>query len=323
MRLIDNQIAKTCTSPVRKLLVDTHTAIINIAPERAAEFEKKFQSFTIEYLDDDGFVADVDSETKHIRISTGAFELLWVLAYVHFQYYTQVIQKIGCEKEIEVSPDHLSGMLPGIDLLDWAMDRLLKHLNWKKNGGQKPNKIPWPPGLPSPLSSLDGSSDEGIASELTRGSIAVLIHHELAHIALGHSGHSEIDPEKDADAHAWDWILGSNQTGGDAAEVKRMLILINATLAGVAADIRLQQNTLIGHPRNIDRLSSLLSRFELDSIDVGYAFAFSILQFHTGFSGNSFATPGVVYENFRDVFDAIADHISAFETVMKQKNKGR
>jgi hypothetical protein len=317
MRVIENQIVERTDSPVKGLLNDLHLAIINIAPERSSEFDDKFKFFTIEYLDDDGFVADVDSEKNYIRVSTGAVELLWVLAYAHFQYYTQVIQKVGCENEIEISSDHLSGMLPAIDLLEWAMNRFLKFLEWKRNGGIRPDTNRWPTELPSPLSSSDDSSDVGIASELARGSIAVLIHHELAHIALGHVGASEIESERDADFHAWDWILDSNQTGGDKAEVKRMLILINATLAGVAADIRLKRNTLIGHPRNIDRLSNLLSRFDLDPNDVAYAFAFSILQFHTGFSGNSFATPGVIHESFRDAFEEIANHISKFDTEMR------
>lgn len=230
MRVIENKILETTNSPVKGILNDLHLAIINIAPERASEFDEKFKSFTIEYLDDDAFVADVDSITKHIRVSTGAVELLWVLAYAHFQYYTQVIQKVGCENEIEIGSDHLSGMLPAIALLDWAMGRLLKYLEWKIKGGIRPDTNSWPLELPSPLSSSDNSSDAGIASELTLGSIAVLIHHELAHIALGHVGASEIESERDADFYAWDWILDSNQTGGDAAEVKRMLILINATL---------------------------------------------------------------------------------------------
>jgi hypothetical protein len=318
MRVIDNQIAKTCTSPVRELLRDTHTAIINIAQERADEFDEKFKAFTIEYLDDDEFIVDVQIETKHIRISTGAFEILWVLAYVHFQYYTQVIQKVGFEQEIKVERDHLSGMLPAIDLLDWVMNRLFRHLECRRNGRPKPERCPWPTNLPSPLSSSDDNSDEGVASELTRGSVAALIHHELAHIALEHSGISEIDSERDADIHSWDWILASHHTGGDDAEVKRFLILINAYLVGVAADIRLNRNTLIGHPRSIDRLSNLLARFDLHPDDVAYAFAFSILQFHTGFSGQSFATPGVVHNNFREAFDAIADHISRFETITKR-----
>ena len=125
MRVIENKILETTNSPVKGILNDLHLAIINIAPERASEFDEKFKSFTIEYLDDDAFVADVDSITKHIRVSTGAVELLWVLAYAHFQYYTQVIQKVGCENEIEIGSDHLSGMLPAIALLDWAMGRLL------------------------------------------------------------------------------------------------------------------------------------------------------------------------------------------------------
>jgi len=314
MRVIENTIAESSQSPVRELLRDVHTAIINIAPERAVEFEEKFNSFTVEYLDDDDYVANVQIERKHIKITTGAFELLWVLAYVHFQYYTQVIQKIGCEQETKVGPEHLSKMGPAIELLDWAMNRLLKHLEWREFGGPKPEKTPWPKGLPSPLTSTGDSSDEGVASELTRGSIAAIIHHELAHIALQHSGLSEIDSERDADIHSWDWILDSDQTGGDSAEVKRYLILISANLAGVAADIRLNRNTLISHPRNIDRLSNLLARFDLHPDDVAYAFAYAILQFHTGFTDQPFGTTGVGYTSFRAAFEAIADHISRFET---------
>ena len=314
MRIIENQITETTESPTRKLLRDVHTAIINIAPERAEEFDEKFTSFTIEYLDDDKFIADVQIETKHIRLSTGAFELLWVLAYTHFQYY-KIIQKVGCENEVEVGPGHLSEMQPAINLLEWAMTRQLKYMEWRENGGQKPEKNPWPAGLPSPLSSSDDLSDEGVANEFTRGAIAALIHHELAHIALKHTGPSEIDSEKDADSHSWDWVLDSNQSGGDAAELKRILMLIHANLVGVAIDIRLGRNTLISHPRNIDRLSSLLARFELDPNDLTYAFCLSILQFHTGFTDHSYRTPGVEHKSFKDAFEGIADHISKFKTV--------
>ncbi|MEI7909441.1 MAG: phage exclusion protein Lit family protein [Verrucomicrobiota bacterium] len=314
MRIIENKIIETTQSPIKGLLNDLHPAIINIAPERAAEFDEKFNSFTIEYLDDDEYIANVQIESKHIKISTGAFELLWVLAYAHFQYYYKVIQKIGCEEEIEIGPDHLSEMLPAIDLLNWAMNRHFNHLEWRRNGGKKPERNPWPTNLPSLLSSSDDLSDEAVASEFTRGAVAALIHHELAHIELGHSGSSEIDPEKDADAHSWDWILGSKDTGGDAAELKRILMLIHAALVGVAVDTRLKRNTLIGHPRNIDRLSNLLGRFELDPNDLAYAFCLTILQFHSGFTDHKFGTPGIEYASFQDAFEAIADYISTFET---------
>ncbi len=314
MRVIENQIAETTHSPTKELLRDVHTAIINIAPERAAEFHKKFDSFTIEYLDDDEFIANVRNESKHIKLSTGAMELLWVLAYVHFQYYYKILQKIGCETETEVRGEQLAQIQPAIELLEWVMNRHLKLLEWKQNGGTKPERNLWPEKLPSPLSSKNDEDDEAVASEFTRGAVAALIHHELAHIALGHSGKSEIDPEKDADAHSWDWILGSNNTGGDAAELKRILMLIHAALVGVAVDIRLNRNTLIGHPRNIDRLANLLGRFDLDSNDLAYAFCLTILQFHTGFTAHSFRTPGVEYASFHKAFEAIADHISKFET---------
>lgn len=318
MRVIENQIAATSQSPLRGLLRDIHTAIINIAPERSTEFDEKFKLFTIEYLDDDDFIADVDCETNYIRISTGTLEVLWVLAYAHFQYYTQVVQKVGCETETEVGPSHLSGMLPAFDLLSWAMERLIKYVEWHEHGGSKPERSPWPANLPSPLSSSDAFSDEGVASELTRGSLAALIHHELAHIALGHSGPSEIDSERDADMHSWDWIRDAMGSRSDKADLKRILIILNPLLLGVAIDIRLKRNTLGSHPRNIDRLSNFLSYSDLDPQDLAYAFALTILQFHTGLTGDAYRTHGVVYENFRDAFEAIADHISRFETITKQ-----
>jgi hypothetical protein len=208
-------------------------------------------------------------------------------------------------------------MQPSIALLDWGMNRHLSYLEWRRNGSKKPERSPWPATLPSPLSSTADTSDEGVASEFTRGAVAAIIHHELAHIALGHSGKSEIDPEKDADIHSWEWILGSRETGGDKAELKRILMLIHSTLAGVAVDIRLTRNTLISHPRNIDRLSNLLARFELDPNDLAYAFCLAILQFHTGFTDHRFETPGVEYASFKEAFDSIADHISKFETETK------
>lgn len=290
-------------SPIGKVFFGIPAALINIAPEQIEIFTKIHSDFTLNFIEDSKWTLNVDTEKKLIKISSASLELLWVQCLLHFRFYS-VYQRTDISKQTPIALQESDKIIESQELMDWILNKI-----WN-NGPEG-----WPEGLASPLTETTFDCDEATATELAIGAAAVLIHHELAHIALGHSGSSEIDCERDADAFAWDWILEKEDSISVGQGVKRILIMIEAYLLQLAHDIRNENNVLIGHPRGVDRLVNLLERFEFNANDIAYAYPFAIIQLHLGVTSNPTEIRGVTCRTFRDGLEMLIEHIAAFDTV--------
>jgi Peptidase U49 len=304
MRTIENASLQTMSSPARLILDSLHRALINIAPEREAEFNSQFPEFTIQYIDDDNFTININTPSKLITISSFVAEFLWVSAYSHFVFYREIFQGQKFKNRKEISLECTPRLKTAMELLSWGTDKLLG-----KSVG------PWPTGLPQPNFYVDHASDERIADEFAMGATACLIHHELAHLHLQHSGKSTIDIEREADANAWEWVLGTNIDLESKAGKKRLLLLTHAYSPAVIKDIHNGYTTLLTHPRSIDRVFNLLSRVNTPKNHIAYAFAFAAFHLHLENSKKGLPQQNAAYDTIAESLEAVINHISFFPTI--------
>ena len=115
----------------------------------------------------------------------------------------------------EIDPRADPDVRAALDLLRWA-------IICQKSNDTGDN---WPEGQPFPV---ENPSDGVInaANELCLVTCAFILHHELAHIRLVHSGNVEttvsLAQEKEADIEATDWMFGDVELSGPVF-TKRML----------------------------------------------------------------------------------------------------
>lgn len=300
---IDSSSIDKNSSPLKLLLKDLPRALVNIAPERGSDFVDLHPDFRLVLLDDKRWTLKVSPQKKEIHFDVFVLEYLWVLAYVHFRYYTKVIQPLEFDQKIEIKLSDYPELEPDLRLLDWAMDLRIGF-----------SKALWPHALPHPDCSDKHDSDNNVASEIALGAAAFMLHHKFAHLALEHHGTSEVQIENEADAFAWDWALDSFKTDNCGKFQKRMLLCLHSTLQGVARDVRLREASIVTHPRYIDRATNLLARYDIDPNSLPFAMAFSTIHFYTVFSERRMDTPAEGFDSFKEAFEWIADFVSKYSS---------
>lgn len=280
---------------------DLHQSLIRIAPERESLFDKKYKDFTLIYLDCDDWILNVQTGKKEIQLSSFVVEFLWASAYAHYNFYYKIFcsEEYGSQKELRVSD--FPEIQPSLDLLEWAVYKLTKNV-W----------CDWPDHLPQPTPNPEKLSDENVASEFARGAVAAYLHHELAHIALGHNGPSRIDTEKAADAYAWRWILGDRRDYDAGDLTKRILMLVHAFSIPIIIDIHKGCLVTGNHPLSVERLSRKLHDYQVPENHVAYAYAFSTLHCHVESSQYPMPKQDKPYNSFKESFDAVINHILTF-----------
>lgn len=287
MRIIENTSLMTMQSPARAVLDLFHRTIVNIAPERQAEFDTLFPAFTIEYLDSHKWILHVDTATRHIQVSSFVIEFLWATAYAHLVFYIDVFQGKQVKTRQEISLRETPRLCGALDLLKWAIEKLVNQ-----------EASEWPADLPKPQFRPGFASDEDVADEFTLGAAACLMHHEFGHIALQHTGSSTIEIERDADAYTWDWILGKGIGLNSSPGKKRLLLLTHAYSTSVIRDIHLGVTFLGSHPRSIDRLANLFSRWNVPDNHIAVSFAFSTFYLHLQHSPKPLPPQQAAYDSF-------------------------
>lgn len=298
MRILNDNVLASMDSPIKWTFKNIHNAIINIAPEKRAQFESEHNDFVLEYLDSPEWICEVVIESKHIKISRGVVELLWCLAYAHIVLYCKKIGgnkfEPGARIDLTTDPDILAGM----QLMIWALNNLF-HPHLRKR---------WPVDLPEPTENPQHGSWIHIGNEFCLCAVAYIIHHELAHIRLKHNAYIEsIEQERDADYEASDWIMDGT-ISDELVFTKRMLGISLALQALTIRGIYTGRFSSNSHPRSFDRLYNTLSRYLTDDDHVIYAITAIALQLHMQ-GAKIVGEPGIyddVQQCFNDYIEKLA-----------------
>ena len=180
----------------------------------------------------------------------------------------------------------------------------------------------WPSGLPTPQKTPAKESDENVADELCLVTCAFLLHHELAHIRLGHSAdvtdEVSMAQEKEADNEAADWLLGGVDVESPLF-VKRMLGIVQANLMMTALDLYAGKFGGKTHPYSFDRLTSLLNRFLGSERHVAKALAFAVLDLHFNNSGRKMKQKA--FDGPEEALEALCNQLA--EEIKSRKPKAK
>ena len=291
------------SSPIKDVMAFLHRALANISPERNSEFETTYAHFTLEYLDTPKWVCCVDPKTRrHISLSRRVVEVMWCASYAYMVLYMKEIQgkEITSPKEIDLHKD--LEIDQGMKVLKWAYE------NWI-NGEDKP----WPADLPQPVSAPETGSFLQVANELCLCSMAFILHHELAHIRLGHDPSArDLDDERQADYSAAEWIMQSSLREDDPMFIKRALGIAIALEVLTSWGIYTKNFGGNTHPPSYDRMIHTLRRFAHDNNHVVWAVVVAALKLHL--DNAKLQTPDVRYDSFLECAEDFANVLANEKT---------
>jgi hypothetical protein len=164
--------------------------------------------------------------------------------------------------------------------------------------------------LPAPEDAPIANSNSHVANEVAACAAAFFLHHELAHVRLGHAPTEDsvlsIEQEREADYEAADWILGKAPTG----QIFKRAFGITVGLAIlVGRGIHYGYHDGETHPRTFDRLYFTLEKYAADPRDTVWAFAMVVLKLHL--DNAKIPVPEVVFDTPKDAVNAYVEALAA------------
>ncbi|MEN8260073.1 MAG: phage exclusion protein Lit family protein, partial [Pseudomonadota bacterium] len=197
-----------------------------------------------------------------------SLELLWCAAHAYC-VLTNEYQKAHDSGAAFFNSGATSRCRRALTLYDWALRKCVDRLDET-----------WPSDATMPTKEASNGSDIWAANELFLISVAWIIHHEIAHVHLGHPTVTtrSIDEEKEADLSGTKWVLPD--AGAIAEITKRTLGIATAILVLTACDLRAHSFRASTHPRSFERLMYCVAHGELAEDHRIYAVIFVLLQIH-------------------------------------------
>lgn len=277
-------------SPILELQKAIAGAPFRIAPERENELGDwvDHEGVALDLIDQKGFTFHVYTQRKEIQTSIATLEYLWATAHAHLILYDEYgqAQRRG-DKQFDTGGNQRSR--GALDLSKWAAENLFS------TGVQ-----PWPESLIKPQPKPENGSDVHAANELFLCAFAWMMHHELAHVRLGHNAaitSRSLEEEKEADVEATRWIL--SQCPDSAQAQKRIYGVVAAILALKGISSPYGNSVLKTHPPTFERLDYCLSESGVGPDNEAYAFAACVMQIQLASRGVAIAHDG---KTFRDIY---------------------
>ena len=288
-------------SPVRHVMRHVHSAIVNIAQEKNAEFARAYDELTLEYLDDHQWICKVDGAKRHIRISRKVMEVFWAASFMYIRFHDAISEETeqGRADPVVIDFEKSPRLREAARLFEWAIN------SWRTCSDD-----PWPQHLPMPLAEPVGDSDEDFAEDLSLRAVAFIVHHELAHIRLGHRGPSEVELERDADNTAAAWLLGDIDDEESDEFTRRALGVATALAVLVARRIHGGGHDGPSHPRAYDRLMHTLIHHIENADHIVWYFVSHILKLHLDNASHGAVIPEGPFNSGRECADAYVDALS-------------
>ena len=171
-------------------------------------------------LDGAGFTFETAVGSREIRTTVATQEYLWASVHAHLVLYNEYCLAQG-RGDFKFDARESPRGRAALDLLEWAETNL-------GAGGT----ACWPDTLPRPVEDPPNGSDIHAANEVYLCGAAWIIHHELAHIRLGHGAMyvvGSVSEERDADVEATRFILSRSQVESESR--KRTVGIASAILA--------------------------------------------------------------------------------------------
>lgn len=261
------------SSTVQHLLPSAVASLATIAPERIAALVAHTDALNISIVDSSEFRCEAMPSFNLIVISRRTVEIAWAFSFAYWEIYQRAYA--GCSLDGQVIDLHsVAELEPTLRLLRWA------HRELRDNQG-----LPWPEDVPRPLAPPPELSSQHVADELVLCSIAMYLHHELAHVRAPDA--PRLDPmeeERFCDSSAADWILGSATLGSDVIQKRAMGVAIGMLLL-VARGLSRGDPSDGVHPPNYERLVSVLDSRVPEAQEGVWGMVVAMLALHASDSG--------------------------------------
>ncbi len=193
-------------------------ALFSIAPEREKETLKEICGLTVHLKDSEMVNAGANLQGQRIVLCRGLVECLWCASYAYY-VFRRALEQQACSKGEEEGTRLEIEVVPGGEV-ELALRALMEAVR----AAVEEDSICWD-GLPMPVAPTfitPESSTEERAGEMTLCALGFVLHHELAHLHLGHVKSPADDPgwsllkELDADSEAIRRIFGQLSVGEKA-----------------------------------------------------------------------------------------------------------
>jgi hypothetical protein len=288
--------------PIWKVLKYVPDSILNSVPERRLEIQNDYPDITIELIDVEEWILDVNIKRNHIRYSRGVAELLWATAYSYGELYTRYANGVIPAGQVV----DISAAVTARQLLEFAVAKFT----------EVSQKVPPLAGVPPPGSY---APFEEFATEISLMASGFLLHHELAHIILKHPlGVVDIDLERDADIEAARILLSDKTIPSDQFN-KRIIGAVIGIQLLVMRSIYTRQFSGQSHPRTFDRLFNTLEQHVTDPNHLAWALSHFIVKLHLDNAG--IPIPIVEHNTHRDCLNYYIDQLAAREAKEKEEKK--
>ena len=279
-------------SPVLDLELAIAGAPYRIAPEREVEMGEWIEAngLEMEVCDGGGFNFKVDLKSKLIRTNVATLEYLWASAYAYLTLYNEygLAQQRG---EGQFDTGWNKRCRDCLDLLRWSVGNL------HGSGTEK-----WPEDLPRPTKNPEPQTDGNNANEMFLCAFAWIVHHELAHVRLGHQPVLKTDTiyeERDADVSATKFILEKCEE--PEPRRKRSLGVAVALLAIQSIETKPGPGQLQTHPHAFERIDYCMTESGLSDDDEVFALCACVMQIQLASRGYAVAHDG---DSFRSILDS-------------------
>lgn len=278
-------------SPILTLRDQIAASAFKIAPEREGELDQVRidENLGLLLVNQPGFTFSVNTISHEMKTSIATLEYLWCSIHAHL-----VLYRVYCEAQKSGAKHLDTGANP-------ECVAALELLSWAENNLEGSGKKQWPADLPQP--SYDANETGiSVSDELFLCAVAWIIHHEIAHVRMGHTHiHTNrlIQDEKQADIEATKWILDQSSVDGETR--KRTIGIAAAILAMQGISVKQHYSPLSTHPETFERIDYCMSEAGIDDDDEIFAFASVIMQIQLWYRGICVAHDGVT---FRDTFSS-------------------
>ena len=283
------------SSPVQHLLPNVPASLALIAPERLEQLLEKSDQLALTIADSNVFRCEAWPSFKAIVISSRVVELAWAFSYAYWEIY-----------RVAFAGRQLDGGI--VDLHAFAaLGSALHLLRWAHGSLVGAHEEPWPKGCPRPAALPVTDSPEQVADELSLCSIAMYLHHELAHTYVPRVPElGAFEEEQFCDMAAADWILSGATLSEDVLQKRALGVsvgMLMLTARGLAHGNRPDGV----HPAGYERLVEVLSSRVPEGQEAVWGMVVGMLALHISDVG--LPAHNVPYDRFRDAALGYCEHI--------------
>ncbi len=287
-----------------------------VVPEKARQLSALLADLAVTFhIDKDADTIEFRSFSKEkvIVVGTKCLAQLWVHAFAYLTIFTDVVALKVRDPEATLGLRSSDRLRAAAVLLKWAVKADVQVALTNRNGASSA-MLSFPSELEAVFSQEQFVEQKRFADNRAFAALAFILHHELAHICLGHTteqGLLSLEQEKAADRMAAEWLLDSPGLSPRALLDRQLGITI--ALGWLASLTVYVGHSSITHPPAWDRLYQFLEQYIEDNHNIVWAFAAEMVGVHLWNQRRPEVDPEREFGSFKEEVNYYIDVLSRLE----------